>query len=1148
MATTPISPPAPSSGQQLHWSGLQDAVMGWAIHQACSRHEGLSVVVTNDIQSADILARELDFFSSGTLSVLNFPDWETLPYDSFSPHQDIVSQRLTTLYNLSSLKKGVLFIPIATLMQRIAPPEFVLGGTLILKTGGKFDIQQMRGRLTDRGYRHVDTVYEHGEFAVRGSIMDIFPMGSTTPYRIDLFDDEVDQLRTFEPESQRTIDLVSSINILPANEFPFNDEAITSFRQKWRSTFDVDPKNCPIYQDVTSGITPAGIEYYLPLFFEQCVDFLSYLPASTLLLSTEGIDAAAEHFWQDITERYEQRRYDVTRPIFVPSDIYLPSNELMGNIKNFARIKLSNAAQPKKESYAHIECLAPPSFNIDHHAENPLGDIQNYLTETNSRVLFCAESAGRREVLLELLQRIDVYPTEYESWQAFGESDKTIGITIARIDRGLNLTSPNIVVISESQLFGQQVLQRRRRGKTAKDQSDLIIKNLAELQLNTPVVHIDHGVGRYRGLETIELGEEKGEFLVLEYANEAKLYIPIASLHLISRYTGASEEAAPLHKLGSDKWQRAKRKAAEQVNDTAAELLEIHARRAAKKGFTFEFCEDSYQRFCLGFPFEETPDQRAAIEHTIADMTSDKSMDRLICGDVGFGKTEVAMRAAFTATNAGSQVALLAPTTLLAQQHYESFKDRFADWPINIEVISRFRSKAEQTQVLAKVEQGQVDMIIGTHKLLSADVRFSNLGLLIIDEEHRFGVRQKEKIKALRAELDILTLTATPIPRTLNMAMAGVRDISIITSPPARRLSIKTFVMRQDDAIRKEAITRELLRGGQVYLLHNEVNTIERKAAEIAELIPEARVGVAHGQMRERDLEQKMADFYHNRFNVLVSTTIIETGIDIPSANTIIIERADKFGLAQLHQLRGRVGRSHHQAYAYLLTPDKKLTGDATKRLEAIESAQELGAGFTLATHDMEIRGAGELLGDSQSGQIQEIGFSLYAELLELAVESLKKGQQLNLDQPLQQSTEINLHLPALIPDTYLPDVHARLIMYKRIANAKNDNDLKELQVEMIDRFGLFNDPIKNLFEVTSLKIKANNMGIRKLDITERSGKIEFDSQTNVKPENLISLIRKQPSIFKLEGAERLRFTLPLPDAQARIKKSNELLDQLANA
>jgi len=1133
----------PGSNQAIY--GVHEAASSLAIYEASIQSEGLSLVITADSHSADQLISELTFFSAGEANILSFPDWETLPYDSFSPHQDIVSQRLLTLYHLPQLNHGILVIPISTLMQRVPPSEFVLGNSLILEPGQQFDIQATRERLTHAGYHAVDTVYEHGEFAVRGSIVDIFPMGSTTPYRIDLFDDEIDQLRTFDPESQRTLDKVDDIRILPAREFPMNSEAIALFRQSWRERFESDPKSSYIYQEVSTGITPAGVEYYLPLFFNNSATLFDYLPDNTRLFTLSKLDQAAEHFWQEINSRYEERRYDLTRPLLEPAEIYLPVNELFSALKPLPRSKVEDA-DSTAASGNNIGSLMPPTFSIDHHAENPLLQLKSYLQEGSQRTLFCAESAGRREVLLELLKRIQVTPTEYDNWQDFVANSAEVGITIGAIDRGLALIDPALVIISESQLFGRQVLQRRRRGKS-RDFSDQIIRNLAELKIDSPVVHIDHGVGRYRGLETLDVGGQSEEFLTLEYANEAKLFVPIASLHLIARYTGANDETAPLHKLGTDKWEKAKRKAVEQVRDTAAELLKIHAHRAARQGFEFEINKSDYHRFCAGFAFEETPDQLTAIEATLNDMESTQPMDRLVCGDVGFGKTEVAMRAAFVAANAGKQVAILVPTTLLAQQHYESFKDRFAEWPINVEVISRFRSGKEQTGVEKKLASGEVDIIIGTHKLIGGSMSFKNLGLLIIDEEHRFGVTQKEKLKALRAEVDILNLTATPIPRTLNMAMAGIRDISIIASPPAKRLSIKTFVHRQDDGVRKEAINRELLRGGQVYILHNDVSSIERKAKEISELIPEARVGIGHGQLRERDLEKVMTDFYHKRFNVLVCSTIIETGIDIPTANTIIIERADKFGLAQLHQLRGRVGRSHHQAYAYLLTPPpKNMTGDAQKRLDAIANAQELGAGFTLATHDLEIRGAGELLGDNQSGNIHTIGFALYSELLDQAVDTLKQGKTIDLEKPLQHGAEVNLRLPALIPEDYLPDVHARLVMYKRISEARDDQELRELQVEMIDRFGLLVDPIRHLFEITSIKIKAQQLGLRKIDANDQMVRVEFDSDTKVSPETLISLIQTQPAQYRLEGMDKLRASNNMPTPETRIGGVNQLLSQLS--
>ncbi|MEZ5524203.1 MAG: transcription-repair coupling factor [Pseudomonadales bacterium] len=1126
-------------------TGTHEAATSLAIYEASLDHDGFSLVITADTNSADQLVSELNFFSAGKANILSFPDWETLPYDSFSPHQDIVSQRLLTLYRLPQLKRGILVIPVTTLMQRTAPSQFVLGNSLIVEPGQQFDIQKTREHLAHAGYHVVDTVYEHGEFAVRGSIIDVFPMGSATPYRIDLFDDEVEQLRTFDPENQRTLEKVSEIRILPAREFPMNDEAIALFRQNWRGRFDADPKGSYIYQEVSSGITPSGVEFYLPLFFDKVASLFDYLPENTQVFTFARLDEAAEHYWQEINNRYEDRRYDTQRPLLTPNEIYLPVNELFSALKPLPRTKLLPPGEQAAQGI-DIGSMMPPTFSIDHHAENPLLELKSYLQDTKQRTLFCAESTGRREILLDLLKRIQIKPTEYDNWPDFIADNTNIGITVGAIDRGLQLKNPALVIISESQLFGRQVLQRRRRSK-ARDFSDQVIRNLAELQIDAPVVHIDHGVGRYRGLETIDVGGQTEEFLTLEYAGESKLYVPIASLHLIARYTGASDETAPLHKLGTDKWDKAKRKAAEQVRDTAAELLEIHARRAARKGFEFNINENDYHLFSAGFPFEETPDQLAAIEATLADMESTQPMDRLVCGDVGFGKTEVAMRAAFVAAHSGKQVAMLVPTTLLAQQHYESFKDRFSDWPVNIDVISRFRTGKEQSGVEKKLASGQVDIVIGTHKLLSSNIQFKNLGLLIIDEEHRFGVTQKEKLKALRSEVDILTLTATPIPRTLNMAMAGIRDISIIASPPAKRLSIKTFVHRQDDGIRKEAINRELLRGGQVYVLHNDVSSIERKAREIEALIPEARVGFGHGQMRERDLEKVMTDFYHKRFNVLVCTTIIETGIDIPTANTIIIERADKFGLAQLHQLRGRVGRSHHQAYAYLLTPPpKNITSDAEKRLEAIANAQELGAGFTLATHDLEIRGAGELLGDNQSGNIHTIGFALYSELLDQAVNTLKQGKTIDLEKPLQHGAEVNLRLPALIPEDYLPDVHARLVMYKRISEAANDQDLRELQVEMIDRFGLLNEPIKNLFEITAIKLKAQQLGLQKIDGNDQLVRVEFDSDTKVNPEKLVSLIQSQPARYRLEGIDRLKYMDAMPTAQTRLAGVNLLLEQLS--
>ncbi|MCR4509856.1 transcription-repair coupling factor [Pseudomonas sp. 32.2.56] len=1135
-------PSLPATAGKQHWGNLPGAALSLAIAEAASHAKRFTLLLTADSQSAERLQEELSFFAPD-LPVLHFPDWETLPYDLFSPHQDIISQRIAALYRLPELKHGVLVVPITTALHRLAPKRFLLGSSLVLQVGQQLDVNQMRGNLEAAGYRCVDTVYEHGEFAVRGALIDLFPMGSSQPYRIDLFDDEIETLRTFDPESQRSIDKVDSIKLLPAREFPLEKKAVTDFRGRFRERFDVDFRRCPIYQDLSTGITPAGIEYYLPLFFEETATLFDYLPADTQVFSLPGIEKAAEQFWVDARSRYEDRRVDPERPLLPPSDIFLPVEDCFARLKNWPRVVTSQDDIEEGVGRTRFNARALPDLAIQAKAGEPLAALRRFIEEYPGRVLFCAESAGRREVLLELLARLKLKPREVADWPEFTASKERLGICIAPLDEGLQLDE--LALIAESPLFGQRVMQRRRREKS-RDGGDNVIKNLTELREGAPVVHIDHGVGRYLGLVTMEFDGQAAEFLALMYAEEAKLYVPVASLHLIARYTGSDDALAPLHRLGSETWQKAKRKAAEQVRDVAAELLDIYARRAAREGYAFKDPLADYATFSAGFPFEETPDQQSAIEAVLADMLAPKPMDRLVCGDVGFGKTEVAMRAAFIAVHSGRQVAVLVPTTLLAQQHYNSFRDRFADWPVTVEVMSRFKSAKEVNEAVVKLAEGKIDIVIGTHKLLQDDVRFKDLGLCIIDEEHRFGVRQKEQLKALRSEVDILTLTATPIPRTLNMAVSGMRDLSIIATPPARRLSVRTFVMEQNNPTIKEALLRELLRGGQVYYLHNDVKTIEKCAADLAELVPEARIGIGHGQMRERELEQVMSDFYHKRFNVLIASTIIETGIDVPSANTIIIERADKFGLAQLHQLRGRVGRSHHQAYAYLLTPPRKqMTDDAQKRLEAISNAQDLGAGFVLATHDLEIRGAGELLGDGQSGQIQAVGFTLYMEMLERAVKSIRKGEQPNLDQPLGGGPEINLRVPALIPEDYLPDVHARLILYKRIANAVDEDGLKELQVEMIDRFGLLPEPTKNLVRITLLKLQAEKLGIKKIDAGPQGGRLEFAADTCVDPLTLIKLIQSQPTRYKFEGATLFRFLVPMERPEERFNTLEALLERL---
>lgn len=1134
-----------STGDRQNWGQLYGSAPSLAVANTAKESGKLTVLICNDTASALRFERELKFYGK-ELEVLLFPDWETLPYDTFSPHQDIISERLSTLHRLSTLQAGILVVPVSTLMHRLLPSQYLHAHSLSIAIGQQFDINAMRLQLEANGYRCVNTVYEHGEFALRGSIMDIFPMGSKLPFRVDLLDNEVDTLRTFDPDNQRTVEQVKSISLLPGKEFPLDEQGISLFRNQWHEHFDVDHRRCPIYQDVSEGIVPAGIEYYLPLFFEQTSTLFDYLPDDSVIINQQGLEGAASQFWKDLHNRFDERNIDTQRPLLAPQQLFIASEQLFASLKNYPRVILHRESLANKAGNTNLPTVEPPFLFIDSKSEKPLAAIEKLIAQKQSRILFCAESAGRRETLLDLLQRHNIKPTTISGWQQFIDSDEPLAITVGPLESGLSLDGIN--VIAEPQLYGQRVMQSRRRRKL-KDNSDAVIKNLTELRIGAPVVHIEHGVGRYRGLQDISIDDQDAEFLTLEYADGAKLYVPVASLHLISRYSGADADTAPLHRLGTDQWQKARRKAAEKIRDVAAELLDIYARRAARPGQKMEFPKQAYETFAAGFPFEETPDQEKAIAAVLADLQAATATDRLVCGDVGFGKTEVAMRATFVTVHNSKQVAILVPTTLLAQQHYESFKDRFADWPVTIEVLSRFRSAKEQEQVLQQTAAGKVDILIGTHKLLQKNVKYHNLGLVIIDEEHRFGVRQKEILKSLRAEVDILTLTATPIPRTLNMAMSGMRDLSIIATPPARRLSVKTFVRQTDKGVIKEAILREILRGGQVYYLHNEVKNIEQTARELKELVPEIRIGIGHGQMRERELEQVMSDFYHNRYNVLLCTTIIETGIDVPNANTIIIDRADKFGLAQLHQLRGRVGRSHHQAYAYLLTPGiKNMTKDAEKRLVAISEAEDLGSGFTLATHDLEIRGAGELLGDDQSGQIHNIGFTLYMEMLERAVQAIKDGKETNIEDALRSGSEVNLKLAALIPDDYLPDVHSRLILYKRIASAANSAELRELQVEMIDRFGLLPEPVKSLFRTTELKLLAERIGVEKVEASASGGRLEFANDTQVEPIALVQLVQTQPAIYQLAGATTLKFSETLEDNEQRFIFVENLLKQLSPA
>lgn len=1119
---------------------------GYLAGKLAAARQNLILLITPTTQAANTLERELAFFCRDAgLDVMVFPDWETLPYDTFSPHQDIISERLQTLYQLPQSQSGILITPITTLMHRLPPRSFVGGNSLVLQPGNRIVMADFRRTLEQSGYHCVDTVYERGEFALRGSLIDLYPMGADLPFRIDLLDDEVDTLRTFDPETQRTASQVESINMLPARELALDYRGIERFKTNWLESFDGDYRRCPMYTDITAGRIPGGAEYYLPLFFDQCDNLLDYLPPDTLLVALGDHFSAGESFWTEVNDRYVEYGVDPRRPLLPPAKGFVPVAELYQAIKQFPLVEMRLHADAPV--HLQLEFDPPPDLGSQSGAgsQSAAARLANYLEQHHGRVLLGAESAGRREILLEQLAESGLSSSTVENWTEFQQSEAKLAVTVAPVDRGLYFDKNSDMLVCEAQLYGERVAQRRRR-RSDTQQSDAVVRDLQELLNGAPVVHLEHGVGRYLGLQTLDVDQQSTEFLTLQYADDAKLYVPVASLHLISRYSGADPELAPLHRLGSDQWQKARRKAAAKVSDVAADLLAIYAERESREGFAFDAPGEAYDNFAAAFPFEETPDQQSAIDAVLADMTAARPMDRLVCGDVGFGKTEVAMRAAFCAVHSGKQVAILVPTTLLAQQHFESFSDRFADWPVNVDVISRFKSTAEQKDVAQKLGKGKIDILIGTHKLLQSNLKYDDLGLLIIDEEHRFGVKQKDALKALRAQVDILTLTATPIPRTLNMAISGMRDLSIIATPPARRLSIKTFVREYDRALVKEAILRESLRGGQVYYLHNEVKTIEESARKLSELVPDLSIGIAHGQMHETELERVMSDFYHQKHHILMCSTIIETGIDVPNANTIVMERADKLGLAQLHQLRGRVGRSHHQAYAYLLCPPHTaMTGDARKRLEAIAQAGDLGAGYMLATHDLEIRGAGELLGEDQSGQIHSVGFTLYMDMLERAVAALQSGEMPRLEETEAMGTEVDMRVPALIPDDYLPDINTRLILYKRISAAEDSDALRALQVEMIDRFGLLPEPCKNLFRITALKLRASATGIRKVQAGENGGVVEFAESTAVDPLTLVRLVQDKPDVYRLSGASSLRFSAELSDEEHRFVCVDNLLSDL---
>lgn len=1135
------------NGERLDIGKIRASAAGFMIRSILNADSPLTVVVTKDQPSSAQIAAELAFFFSGQgMPIMLFPDWETLPYDHFSPHKDILSQRLSVLSRVQHAQHGILIVSVTTLMHRLSPRAYIDAHCFMLKQNERLNIPAFLERLQNNGYQRVSQVMEHGEYSVRGSIIDLFPMGSQVPYRIDLLDDEVDSIRIFDVDSQRTVKKVDQIALLPAREFPLNQAGIDHFRQAFRNAFDVNPANCMVYQNIGKQQITAGIEYYLPLFFDHTENLLDYLPKNSLILRTTDLSGAMADFDQKIHERYEQLRFDVTRPLLRPKALFLNADEVFNAMKPYRQVQFHES-----EKKNNLEVQPLPPMTLSHKPGASLKELEDFLQNQtpDHSVLFCVETPGRREMLINLLRRIEIEPTVYPDWPHFLKNRNPVGIIVSPLVEGFTLVNEHISFISETQLLGEKVQQRRIRSAKYRDVGTLI-RNLNELEVGDPIVHIEHGVGRYLGLQVIRTDDLEMECLVLEYANASRLYVPVSSLHLINRFSGVDLEHAPLHALGSKQWEKAKSKALSQIKDVAVELLDIYAQRESKSGFVYEKPQD-YEAFADGFPFEETPDQKNAIDQVLEDMTSSRYMDRLICGDVGFGKTEVAMRAAFIAAQNHKQVAVLVPTTVLAEQHYQNFKNRFADWPIKIACISRFSQAAQQKEILAQLKEGKVDIIIGTHRLLQPSVAFQDLGLLIIDEEHRFGVTHKEKIKSRKSEVDILTLSATPIPRTLNMAMNGIWDMSVIATPPAGRLAVKTFVQRYEDSLLKEAILRENLRGGQVYFVHNRVESIGRAAEKLRSLIPELKIGIAHAQMPGTQLEKVMADFYHQRFNVLLCTILIESGIDVPTANTLIIERADCFGMAQLHQLRGRVGRSHHQAYAYLLMPEEgEITKDAQRRLEALAQIEELGAGFNLASHDLEIRGAGELLGEEQTGHIQTIGFSLYTELLDQAVSALKAGRGVNFEETLEKmrGTEVDLSIPALIPEAYVPDIHTRLVLYKRIASSKNSEQLDELQVELIDRFGLLPEALKNLFHVTALKLKAQTLGIEKLTASTHGGKMHFSAQSEhprLNVDALIGLIQKSPRDYQLKAGQLFSFPLPEATPEGKFKTINALLDKI---
>jgi transcription-repair coupling factor (superfamily II helicase) len=1146
MPIVPANLKLPATGDQASWGGLLGASLALAIAEAARANDHVLLVLAEDPRHADQLEAEIRFFAGPDLPVEHFVEWETLPWDTFSPHQDIISQRLRVLATLPAMRHGVVIAAATVLQQRLPPVSYIAARSLSLRQGEELQREPFTESLVAGGYLRVPQVSEHGEFAVRGSLIDVFPMGADAPVRIDFFDDEIESLRWFSPEDQISGERIDAVDILPAREVPLDDDAVRDFRHRYRERFEGQPSKSRVYREVSDGIAHGGIEYYLSLFFDDTACLLDYLPQRCAVLAPVAVESLLDSFEAEARERFELCSLDKERPVLDVDETFIPAAAVAERLTDLPLVRYSAPSLSEGHATVNFPTRMPPALKIETRYEDAAASLLQFLDTFDGRVLFSTDSPGRREQLYDMLSGRGLDLARAEHWDEFLGDSHRVGVAIAPVESGVLLPEAGIAVISEQQLFGERTRARRKRRRSDRD-PESIIRQLNDLEPGSPVVHEEYGVGRYIGLTTLDAGGIIAEFLHLEYADGDKLYVPVHALELISRYTGASPENAPLHRLGSDQWEKAKRRAIKRIRDVAAELLDIYARRAARPGHSFHWPESDYRGFENGFPFELTEDQANTIDDVLEDLASDKPMDRIVCGDVGFGKTEVALRASFAAVHGGKQVAILVPTTLLAQQHGQNFRDRFADWPVRVEVLSRFQSGKEVKDIVAGLRSGNIDIVIGTHRLLQHTGDFHDVGLVIIDEEHRFGVRHKEAIKSLRSEVDVLTLTATPIPRTLNMALGGLREMSLITTPPAERLAVKTFVSEWNDVVIREACLREIRRGGQVYFIHNRVEDIGRIQQRLEKLVPEASIRIGHGQMPERELEQVMLDFYHRRFNVLLCTTIVESGIDVPTANTIIINRADRFGLAQLHQLRGRVGRSHHRAYAYLMAPPKNtMTADAVKRLEAIDSLEDLGSGFTLATHDLEIRGAGELLGDVQSGQIQEIGFSLYTELLGRAVDSLRAGKEPDLGAPLHAGVDINLHIPALLPDDYVPDVHLRLILYKRIASATDEEELRDLQVELIDRFGLLPEATRNLIRIAAIKQRANSLGIEKIDAADAGGYLVFSGDSRIDPLALVKLVQNDSRRFRLQGSNRLQIRDELGDLERRFATIEDLLGQLA--